>query len=229
MEYNGDEKFLWAYGQTGPTLNQLVQIALPDGNETGVTFDIGSVVNPDSTGIAGGLASDGNFVPGHFTLIGCMQATSLWGIELSSDYELTGYNIYYSYDYGPYEFLDFVDDTAYSTESLDWGFHCYYVTAQYESGESGPSDTACEWILDVHESGMKEIEVYPNPASGMLTVSAPVLIADLQLYTAAGQRAVIKKVGDFSDVLDLSGYYPGVYLLHVRMGDEVVVRKVIVR
>jgi hypothetical protein len=73
--------YLWGYAQTGNTLNELVQIQLPSGVETGVTFDVGSVAGV-GTGIAGGLAITDAIVPGFYTLLGTAQNVDIWGLEL---------------------------------------------------------------------------------------------------------------------------------------------------
>jgi len=73
--------FLWGYAQTGTTLNELVQIALPAGTETGTFFDVGTVAGV-GTGIAGGLCIDDNLVSGFWTIMGTSQNVDIWGLEL---------------------------------------------------------------------------------------------------------------------------------------------------
>ncbi len=73
--------YLWGYAQTGTTLNELVQIQLPSGVETGVHVDVGSIAGV-GTGIAGGLAITDALVPGFYTLLGTSQNVDIWGLEL---------------------------------------------------------------------------------------------------------------------------------------------------
>jgi hypothetical protein len=73
--------YLWGYAQTGATLNELVQIQLPSGVETGLTLDVGSVL-PVGSGIAGGLAISDQIINGHYIFLGVSQMTSIWGIDL---------------------------------------------------------------------------------------------------------------------------------------------------
>ncbi|MCD4683189.1 MAG: carboxypeptidase regulatory-like domain-containing protein, partial [Bacteroidales bacterium] len=73
--------FLWGYAQVGTTLNELIQMSLPDGAETGVYFDVGSVAAV-GTGIAGGMAIDDNLWPGFWTIFGTSQNVNIWGLEL---------------------------------------------------------------------------------------------------------------------------------------------------
>ncbi|MCB0807322.1 MAG: T9SS type A sorting domain-containing protein, partial [Bacteroidales bacterium] len=61
--------------------NWLVQMELPSGTETGVSFDVATIITP-VTGIAGGLCISDAFVPGFYTLAGNMQNEFLFGLEL---------------------------------------------------------------------------------------------------------------------------------------------------
>ncbi|MBL7105295.1 MAG: carboxypeptidase regulatory-like domain-containing protein, partial [Bacteroidales bacterium] len=79
--YSTDSPYLWGYAQVGATLNELIQMQLPDGAETGVYFDVGSVVAV-GTGIAGGMCIDDNLVAGFWTLLGTSQNVNIWGLEL---------------------------------------------------------------------------------------------------------------------------------------------------
>ena len=80
--YSAGAPFLWGYSQTGATQNDLIQMQLPDGTETGVTFDVGSVAAV-GTGIAGGLAIADGLVPGYYTILGTAQNVDIWGLELT--------------------------------------------------------------------------------------------------------------------------------------------------
>jgi hypothetical protein len=79
--YSPGAPFLWGYSQTGTTMNELVQMALPSGAETGVFFDVGSVAAV-GTGIAGGLCISNTLVSGFYTIMGTAQNIDIWGLEL---------------------------------------------------------------------------------------------------------------------------------------------------
>lgn len=79
--YSLGAPYLWGYAQTGTTLNELVQIQLPGGTETGTYFDVGTVAAV-GTGIAGGLCIDDNLVSGFWTIMGTSQNVDIWGLEL---------------------------------------------------------------------------------------------------------------------------------------------------
>jgi hypothetical protein len=88
--YSSGAPCLWGYAQTGPTLNELIQIQLPSGVETGTSFDVGSIAAV-GTGLAGGLAITDKIVLGFYTLLGTAQNIDIWGLELceSSNYWLS--------------------------------------------------------------------------------------------------------------------------------------------
>ncbi|MFU8842677.1 MAG: fibronectin type III domain-containing protein [Bacteroidales bacterium] len=80
--YSPGAPYLWGYARIGATMNQLVQMQLPSGTETGVTFDVGSVVAVGS-GLAGGLTINKTIVPGLHVLTGIVQGQRVWGLELT--------------------------------------------------------------------------------------------------------------------------------------------------
>lgn len=80
--YSGGNPYLWGYSQTGATSNQLIQMQLPSGAETGLTFDVGSVTNVGA-GIAGGLAIDDHIANGLWAFLGTSQNENIWALELT--------------------------------------------------------------------------------------------------------------------------------------------------
>ncbi len=79
--YSSGAPYLWGYAQTGNTLNELIQIQIPSGLETGISFDVGSIAAV-GTGLAGGLAITDKIVLGFYTLLGTAQNIDIWGLEL---------------------------------------------------------------------------------------------------------------------------------------------------
>ncbi len=81
-----DGTYLWGYSQLGTVpadQNMLIQMELPSGNETGVTFDVATLITP-VTGIAGGLCISDALFTGTYTIMGNMQNEFIWGLELCS-------------------------------------------------------------------------------------------------------------------------------------------------
>ncbi|MCB0804589.1 MAG: choice-of-anchor J domain-containing protein [Bacteroidales bacterium] len=80
--YSPGAPYLWGYSRTGNSMNQLIQIQLPDGTETGVTFDLGSVISTND-GMAGGLVITKDIVAGLQVLTGIVLGERVWGLELT--------------------------------------------------------------------------------------------------------------------------------------------------
>ncbi|HPE54939.1 MAG TPA: hypothetical protein P5514_13705 [Bacteroidales bacterium] len=165
--YCGDGPYLWGYAQVGATQNELVQIELPAGNETGTYFDVGSVAGV-STGIAGGLAISDGFFADTWTIFGTAQNVNIWGLELCGEgvsfdppenvtaevYDMN--NVMVDWDAptsaftgtilcvdrdgsNPAGALDFTDDWQYIQPALDAnGFTYDYFEVEDVTTEDGP-------------------------------------------------------------------------------------------
>jgi hypothetical protein len=86
-------------------------------------------------------------------------------------------------------------------------------------GSSGVTD-----ILD-----KKNVELYPNPTWGLLNLNISDLNntsnVDLVIYDLRG-RAVLSRILDSQEnILDLTGYDPGTYVVRLTAGEEVTTRK----
>ncbi len=74
--------FLWGYAQIGSTQNEIIQIQLPSGTETGYTLNVATKLSGYVWGDAGGLFTHSNLVFGKTTLGGMVQNEWIWGLEL---------------------------------------------------------------------------------------------------------------------------------------------------
>ncbi|MCF8367611.1 MAG: carboxypeptidase regulatory-like domain-containing protein [Bacteroidales bacterium] len=74
--------YLWGYAQTGNSNNEIIQIQLPSGTETGLTIDIEDKINGTIYNSAGGLFTHSNIIFGKWTLSGIVQTQWIWGLEL---------------------------------------------------------------------------------------------------------------------------------------------------
>lgn len=75
--------FLWGYAQVGDSKNEIIQILLPSGAETGFTLDISTKLAGTLYNFAGGLFTHPNLIIGKWTLGGLVQNEWIWGLELS--------------------------------------------------------------------------------------------------------------------------------------------------
>jgi len=84
----------------------------------------------------------------------------------------------------------------------------------------------------VFDPTFEEINIYPNPASDQLFIDLPrqARATEITLSDLQGRRVVVQDaiLSDNSLSLDLSKFAPGVYLLEIREGRDLVVSERIV-
>ncbi|MBU2650940.1 MAG: T9SS type A sorting domain-containing protein [Bacteroidetes bacterium] len=142
-DWSSGGPYLWGFSQSGSGA-ELVQIALPEGIETGFVMDL-SFLSTAGTGIAGGLFTQSGLIPDKVTIGGVIQNDVFFGLELCNtgiNFFLGGYNVYRNYvklNTSP------VADTFYIDSFLQPGTYRYEVTATYQDSlgveicESEPS------------------------------------------------------------------------------------------
>jgi hypothetical protein len=91
-----------------------------------------------------------------------------WDAPAAKD--LVNYNIYYSYAYGDFVFLESVTEQLYLFVGPEQGSHRFYVKAVYDEGESEPSNYVEEIITGITENFIGEVKIYPNPVSDVATI-----------------------------------------------------------
>jgi hypothetical protein len=79
----GGGPYLWGYAQLGNSQNEIIQIQLPSGEETGLTLDVAELLTGPVWGSAGGLFTHPNLIYGKWTLGGLVQNEWIWGLELT--------------------------------------------------------------------------------------------------------------------------------------------------
>ncbi len=139
--------YLWGFSQDGSG-DELVQIKLPEGTETGFTLDVSSLLSVSGS-IAGGLFTQPGMIPGTITLGGVIQNEVFFGLELTElapNFFLEGYNVFRD---GLKVNNAVIQDTSFTDPDLQPGNYQYAVTALYvdslgaelcESAPAGPID-----------------------------------------------------------------------------------------
>jgi hypothetical protein len=141
---------------------------------------------------------------------------------------LMGYNIYRD---GMQINEDTVFTTSYNDPEPEIGSHEYYVTALYDSGESGPSDTASVVITGIEEIGADSFSIYPNPTEGVFTIENNDRLAiELTVMDISGKQVYSEIVNETTRI-DLSDVRQGIYFLRLldRSSNSLVVKKLVVR
>ncbi len=144
--------------------------------------------------------------------------------------ELLGYNIYYSYEMGGFDLLDYTTEETYTHEGAAvFGLHEYYVTAVYDEGESEASNTATVLISSVGELNAGNLQIFPNPASEMLTVKSETELRQVRVFNQTGQVVTGEVLNSKVYHLDVSEFDAGIYLLQIESVDGWSLNRIIVK
>ncbi len=156
-----------------------------------------------------------------------------------SDVELTwdapeskgfsGYNIYYSFDGGTYELVEFTTETSYLVESPGVGLHTYEVTAVYDEGESQPTDAVSFTITGIEDQTQQECIVYPNPASDVIGIKSNLDIQLLSVYTYDGRLIMSKKPHSGDMRIQVSDFEPGIYIIKIESSENSMIKRIIIK
>ena len=114
---------------------------------------------------------------------------------------------------------DYTAASAESNSSAFVGKPSYYNFISY--GLISPSDTEivyklitdCSTLGTQNPTKYEKAKLYPVPFSSTLTVSAPVLIKNIEIYTIAGQKILQKEVNQSKVELNLEGLPVGMYVV----------------
>ncbi len=143
---------------------------------------------------------------------------------------LTGYNVYYAYQSDPFEFLDLATDTVYSHMDAGMipGLHNYYVTANYEEGESEASEVASVVISGVEDNMMDNINIYPNPIVDVVNINTDFDILSVKVINSKGQ-VIYTKEGLRSNnyQINIADQPSGIYNIRIETEDGWINRKMI--
>ena len=87
-----------------------------------------------------------------------------------------------------------------------------------------------QWVgirpVSNHESGT--ITVFPNPASGQLTIESAIVIQEIQLIDIHGKTVMVKYPEVSKMVIQTGNLGPGVYVMRVYSGSEVVAGRIVI-
>ncbi len=121
-----------------------------------------------------------------------------------------------------------VTDLTYTETGLDPGLYEYYVTAVYYFGESVGSSPTYALVVGIDELDATRLQIFPNPASEMVTINSAVEITSIQVMNNAGQVVLTKKVNTRNYQLNVSKLERGVYYIKLDTKDGKALRKIAV-
>ena len=77
---------------------------------------------------------------------------------------------------------------------------------------------------------INKIKVYPNPSNGIFSVQILSLSnADLYIYDMFGRKILKKKLTSKTNNIDISNFKEGVYLMSVKINDQIIQKKLVLK
>jgi len=128
---------------------------------------------------------------------------------------LLGYNAYRD---GTKLNSSVIANLFYDDMDVDPGIYDYTVTAVYDEGESDPAGPVQVHIygVGINELNQQSVQVYPNPASGIVTLTSTENITQIDLLSFSGKNIYRNPLlNATSAIIDVSAYPCGIYLLKV--------------
>ncbi len=105
----------------------------------------------------------------------------------------------------------------------------YYVTAfSYSTGESDSSNNVI-----VLTPGIREIEagiqLYPNPAIASLVIQSDRDLISIEIFNAHGKSVFQRLLAGKKQQINTSTFQPGFYTIRLKIGEDVFIRKLVIR
>lgn len=126
------------------------------------------------------------------------------------------------------------NDTEYLAEDLELGA-TYYWRVRYE--QSGTTSSWSDvWSFTVSETGVgiqkvveSQVNVFPNPSNGMVTVSANDNLDDISILDYTGRLVYNQKAISKSNVVLQTNLASGLYIMQVTIAGKVETKSLIIR
>ena len=131
---------------------------------------------------------------------------------------------------GGFDLLDYTTDETYThVGAADFGLHEYYVTAVYDEGESEPSNTAAVFISGVGELHGDNLQLFPNPASDLVTIKSDTEFSQVTVFNSKGQVVTTEMTNSRVYQLDVSEFNSGIYLFKIETAEGWVTKRILVK
>lgn len=102
----------------------------------------------------------------------------------------------------------------------------YCVTSVYALGESEKTCASAEIILGLNNTDQAAYRIYPNPSSEQINIETPVKFSEVRMINSLGQ-VVYKNTAKGTNLRILTaGFEPGMYILQIYTGKQVISKKV---
>ncbi len=120
-----------------------------------------------------------------------------------------------------------VEETTYTDNVSGKGTYTYSVIAKEYDGMSEPVSVTVEVIeLSVNEINANDVNVYPNPTTGVVYVDMDESF-DAVIYNYQGQ--MVKRLCGNNNQIDMSELSSGMYFVEIKTNDNTIVKKVLLK
>jgi len=138
------------------------------------------------------------------------------------------YKVYRSVEGGPFSLRDsMITNNYYHDKNLAEKTYEYFVTVTIDSVESIHSDTVSVLVTGIQETKEDNYEIYPNPATNVVRISAPIAIKYLKIYNQVGQLVIDEAVNSRSFTQDISILKSGVYIIQLETSNTIISKRLI--
>ncbi len=87
----------------------------------------------------------------------------------------------------------------------------------------------CDSLIGIDENPSNNINIYPNPASDIITINTGTLQdVEIELFDIAGRKLLQQKVSDATSTIDVSGLANGVYICQVSSKGRIIKREKVI-
>ncbi|MEZ5198680.1 MAG: T9SS type A sorting domain-containing protein, partial [Bacteroidales bacterium] len=137
-----------------------------------------------------------------------------------------GYNVYRD---GVMINGSLVTAMEYVDPALSAGLYEYKVIAVYYFGESDFSNEAYVLITGINDLDASLFEIFPNPATELVTVNSPYEISSIRVLNNAGQSVADYEVNAASYQIDVSNLQSGIYFIRIETEEGQTLQKIAVK
>jgi hypothetical protein len=118
-----------------------------------------------------------------------------------------------------------VQSTSYNDNMVDAGKQTYCVLAIFTTGFSELVCTDAWIITGIHENELS-VNVYPNPATDLITIETPVSFSHVSILNQLGQEVYSYSVPGNIVQIPMAGLKRGMFILKITIGNSTVIRKI---
>lgn len=139
-----------------------------------------------------------------------------------------GFNVWRSIDGSDYEVVaSGLTENTYNDGSLENGFYEYYVTVVVDEMESSASNTVSMLITSLDEIA-NTTEIYPNPASEMINITADENIEEVKIFNQAGQLVLQARKNSNSFTQNISELNQGIYMIQLKTSNTTITKRIVI-